>query len=143
MFQRSKDEWDAIGERIKSDIAATKVQSLQRDLDRERRRLALQDIKDRSLDVEIQSALTALETRQEALQGDRIGLKAQRNKTHFFETQTSLTERGYAIQLQIQAAELAQSEERLRQIRAVASTLQFKIQDPPIALPGGDDNVLY
>lgn len=128
MFQnKSVAEWNAEQERLRSEIAATKTEAVNRELTREKRKLKIQDFQDKLLDLEIVGAETSVKLKEIGVQSDKVLLKTAESRLKYLMGKHSLTERGFQLDLQVQEAELASSEEKLRQLRSVANTLSYNV----------------
>lgn len=128
MFQnKSVAEWNAQQERLRSEIAATKAEAVNRELTREKRKLKIQDFQDKLLDLEIVGAETSVKLKEIGVESDRTLLKTAQSRLKYLQGKHALTERGFQLDLQVQEAELAGSEEKLRQLRSVANTLSYNV----------------
>lgn len=133
---KSVAEWNAETERVKADIAAAKHEQARRNLTREKQKLKLEDAEDRILQLQIQSKEAAVMMAEQRLEQDKILVQSERDKTKYLRAKHQLTLKGYGYDLEIQAIELAGSEEKLRQLKSVAQTLNYKLANNPAAQLG-------
>lgn len=133
---KSAAEWAAETERVKADIAAAKHEQAKRGLSRERQKLKLEDAEDRILQLQIGSKEAAVMMAEERLAQDKILVQGEKDKTKYLRGKHQLTLKGYAYDLEIQAIELAGSEDKLRQLKNVAQTLNYKLANNPAAQLG-------
>ena len=115
-------------ETVKAQIAAEKLTQHRRQLDRAKRRIALEDIADRNLAVEIQRAEVGLESKKVALQGDKIALRGERDRVRYLEAKNVINQRLMATELQQLEINLASSQRKLEELRNVAQTLDHKVK---------------
>lgn len=133
---KSVAEWNAETERVKADIAAAKHEQARRNLTREKQKLKLEDAEDRILQLQIQSKEAAVMMAEQRLEQDKILVQSERDKTKYLRAKHQLTLKGYGYDLEIQAIELAGSEEKLRQLKSVAQTLNYKLANNPATQMG-------
>lgn len=129
-------EWNADTEKLRSEIAQVKHQQVKRGLTREKQKLKLEDIEDKLLSVQVRSRENAVAIAEAKLEGEKVLLSDEVNKTKYLKARSQLTLKGYGIDLEIQATELAGSQEKLRSLREVAKTLNHKLANNPAAQLG-------
>lgn len=137
---KSPAEWAAETEKLKSEIAATKHEQVKRGLQREKAKLKIEDIEDKLLNVQIRSRENAVAIAEAKLEGEQVLLQSEKDKTKYLRAKHQLTLKGYGYDLEIQSVELAGSEEKLRQLKSVAQTLNYKLAHNPasqLGLGGG------
>ena len=125
---QTSTEINAQIETVKAQIAAEKLNQARRQLDREKRRMALEDVADRNLAVEIQRAETNLESKKVALQADKIALRGERDRVRYLEAKNVINQRLMVTELQQLEINLAGSQRKLDELRNVAQTLDHKIE---------------
>lgn len=121
-------EWSAKTEVVKSQIAEQKYIQATRQLDREKRRIKLEDVADKVLDVEIQRAEVGLQKVQLGLQADKIALQGERDKVRYLQAKATLQQRLWATELMQMEVSLAGSERKLQELKTVAQTLDHKVK---------------
>lgn len=112
---------------VKSQIAGEKLKQAHRQLDREKRRIKLEDIADAALSIDIQRAEVGLESKKLGLQADKIGLRGERDRVRYLEAKNVINQRLMAVELQQLEVNLSSSQRKLDELRNVSATLQVKI----------------
>jgi hypothetical protein len=120
-------EWTAKTEMIKAAIAEQKHSAADRQLQRERRRIALEDIADRVLDADIEVAKIGADQKTMAVDSARLALTAARDGLQYSRAKHQLQTRAWAVELSTIEAQLSGSEAKLSELRNVAATLQHKL----------------
>jgi hypothetical protein len=120
-------EWNAKTEIIKAAIAEQKHSAVDRQLQRERRRIALEDIADRVLDADIEVAKIGADQKAMAVDAARLALTAARDGLQYNRAKHQLQTRAWAVELSTIEAQLSGSEAKLSELRNVAATLQHKL----------------
>ena len=120
-------EWNAKTEIIKAAIAEQKHSAADRQLQRERRRIALEDIADRVLDADIEVAKIGADQKAMAVDAARLALTAARDGLQYNRAKHQLQTRAWAVELSTIEAQLSGSEAKLSELRNVAATLQHKL----------------
>jgi hypothetical protein len=120
-------EWNAKTEMIKAAIAEQKHSAADRQLQRERRRIALEDIADRVLDADIEVAKIGADQKAMAVDAARLALTAARDGLQYNRAKHQLQTRAWAVELSTIEAQLSGSEAKLSELRNVAATLQHKL----------------
>ena len=121
-------EWNAKTEVVKGQIAEQKYLQATRQLSREKRRLALEDVADKVLETEIQRAEIGLESKKVALQGDKIALQSARDGLRYQTAKATLQQRLWATELMQMEVSLAGSERKLEELRNVAKELNHTVK---------------
>jgi|688.fasta_scaffold166419_6 hypothetical protein len=120
-------EWNAKTEVLKAAIAEQKHSAVDRQLQRERRRIALEDIADRVLDADIEVAKIGADQKAMAVDAARLALTAARDGLQYNRAKHQLQTRAWAVELSTIEAQLSGSEAKLSELRNVAATLQHKL----------------
>ena len=133
-------EWNAKTEVIKGQIAEQKYNQVTRQLSREKRRMALEDLSDKSLEVDISRAETALETNRHNLESDRLKLQGAKDGVRYLQAKNTLQQRLWATELMSLEVNLSQSEAKLTELKTVAQTLNQKLNSyiPTNVFGGGE-----
>lgn len=121
-------EWGAKTEAVRGQIAEQKYLQAGRELKREVSRMRLQDIADKSLEVEVSRAQIGLEKSKLALQGDKIQLQGSKDNLRYLTAKQTLQQRLWATELMSLEVNLAGSEAKLGELRNVAKTLSHQIK---------------
>jgi hypothetical protein len=129
MAQPTAQEWNAKTEALRGQIAEQKYRQTERELKRETRRMRLQDISDRSLEVDINRAETGLKKSELALKGDQIQLQGEKDKVRYLAAKQTLQQHLWASELSSMQVSLAASDAKLAELRNVAKTLNHRIQN--------------
>jgi hypothetical protein len=133
-------EWNARTEQIRGQIAEQKYLQAGRELKRETSRMRLQDIADKSLEVEVSRAQIGLEKSKLALQGDKIQLQGSKDNLRYLAAKQTLQQRLWATELMSLEINLAGSEAKLGELRNVAKTLSHQVKSyVPKNIFGGAD----
>jgi len=133
-------EWNARTEQIRGQIAEQKYLQAGRELKRETSRMRLQDIADKSLEVEVSRAQIGLEKSKLALQGDKIQLQGSKDNLRYLTAKQTLQQRLWATELMSLEVNLAGSEAKLGELRNVAKTLSHQVKSyVPKNIFGGAD----
>ena len=113
---------------VKSQIAGEKLKQAHRQLDREKRRMKLEDVADKSLELDVQRAEIGLESKKVALQGDKIALQSARDGLRYQTAKATLQQRLWATELMQMEVSLAGSERKLQELKTVAKTLDHTVK---------------
>jgi hypothetical protein len=119
--------WAAKTEIVKGQIAEQKYIQATRQLAREKRRIVLEDIADKSLEVDIQRAEVGLEDKRLGLQADKLKLQGSRDNLRYLAAKNTLSQRLMAVELMSMEVNLSQSEAKLSELKTVAQTLNQKL----------------
>ena len=133
-------EWNAKAEMVKAEIAQQKYNQANRQLSREKRRMALEDLSDKSLEVDISRAETALETSRQNLESDRLKLQGAKDGVRYLQAKNTLQQRLWATELMSLEVNLSQSEAKPTELKTVAQTLNQKLNSyiPTNVFGGGE-----
>jgi hypothetical protein len=116
-------------ERIKDEIAVEKLKQAERELSRERKRIALSDYDDQLLELQIRSKENKVSLAKTNLAADNILLEQSRDRVKYLTGKRALQQSNWAIDLQIDEIELAGSQERLRQLKSASETLGHRLDN--------------
>jgi hypothetical protein len=129
MFETSAIEWKAREEKLDREIAQTKYQLKQRKLDRERKKLTLEDLDDRLLEISISDKGLDVSIAEEKTRGKQILLEQGRNQTRYLEGKHLLQQGMWALDLASDELQIASAKQKVEEMRRASQELGQNIDN--------------
>jgi hypothetical protein len=130
-------EWKAREEKLDNRIAETRYQIKDRKLQREIKKLSLEDLDDRLLDISISDKGLDVSIAEEKFRGKQTLLDQARNNTRYLEGKHLLQQNIWALDLASDELQIASTKRKVEEMRRATKELGLSIDNKISQMIGG------